>query len=303
MPEQRPVTRIANRSTFSISKSWRSLAWHIGARKALWRILSRDASHPVASRLRRQMSRTRHPPILQICALFGAALLMLMAYAYAYIDHDFIWTLPIWLMLFSAVYCVIWIARIVPLMAKQSTYGVLDEISVIPPGRVFIYLTICKVVLNHDDAVLWLGWFRRMLAGLALIVLLMSLCIAFALLSESSALDLAAILLDLLSSAVLIWIEHSQSAVLACLIAIEASTRFGGKIDQTVVAIVVFALAQVLCYAAALTLVVVLNWISLALMLLLFILFRERLASALWRLILHRANEEDFQYTRNLWTP
>ncbi len=239
-------------------------------------------------------------PILRVSAVFGAVLLILMAYAYAHIDHDFIWTLPIWLMLFSAVYCVIWIARIVPLMAKQSIFGVLDEISVIPPGRVFIYMTICKVVLNRDDAVLWLGWFRRVLAGLALIVLLMSLCIAFALLSESSVVDLAAILLDLFSAAAVIWIEHSQSAVLASLIAIETSTRSSGKIDQTVVAIVAFALAQILCYAAALAIIIVLNRLSLGLMLLLFIMSRELLASALWRLILHRANEEDFQYTRNL---
>ena len=185
MPEPRPVTGIANRSSFSFRSNWRLFIWHIRARNALWRILSRDASHPVASRLRRQMSRARYLPILRVCAVFGAVQLILMAYAYAHIDHDFIWTLPIWLMLFSAVYCAIWIARIVPLMAAQSIFGVLDEISVIPPGRVFIYLTICKVVLNRDDAVLWLGWFRRVLAGLALIVLLMTLCIAVALLSES----------------------------------------------------------------------------------------------------------------------
>ena len=301
MPEQRPVTRIASHSSFSFRNSWRWFTWHIRARNSLWRILSRDASHPVASRLRRQMSRARYPPILRICAIFGAVLLILAAYAYANIHHDFIWTLPIWLMLFSAVYCVIWIARIVPLMAKQSMFGVMDEISVIPPGRVFIYLTICKVVLNRDDAVLWLGWFRRVLAGLALIVLLMTLCIAFALLSESSVLELAAILLDLFSSAAVIWIEHTQSAVLACLIAIEASTRFGGKIDQTIVAIVAFALAQILCYAAVLSVVIALNRLSLGLMLLLFIMFRELLASALWRLILHRANEEDFQYARSRW--
>ncbi len=294
------MTRIANRFSFSFSSSWRWFSQHIRARSALWRDLSRDASHPVASRLRRQLSRARYLPVLRVTAVFGAVLLILMAYAYAYIDHDFVWTLPIWLMLFSAVYCVIWIARIVPLMAKQSIFGVLDEISVIPPGRVFIYLTICKVVLNSDDAVLWLGWFRRVLAGLALIVLLMTLCIAFAMLSESSVLDLAAILLDLFSAAAVIWIEHSQSAVLASLIAIEAPARFGGKIDQTIVAIVAFALAQILCYAAALSVVIALNRISLALMLLLFIMFRELLASALWRLILHRANEEDFQYTRNL---
>lgn len=302
MPEQRPVTRIANRFSVSFRNSWHLFDWHIRARSKLWRDLSRDASHPVASRLRRQMSRARHLPILRVCAVFGAVLLILMAYAYAHIDNDFIWTLPIWLMLFSAVYCVIWIARIVPLMAKQSNIGVLDEISVIPPGRVFIYLTICKVVLNRDDAVLSLGLLRRVLAGLALLVLLLTLCIAVSLLSESSVFDLVAILFDLFSSAAVIWIEHSQSAVLACVIAIEVSTRFGGKIDQTVVAIVVFALAQLLSYVPALSIVIVLNRLSVGLMLLLFILFRELLISALWRLILHRANEDDFQHTRNRWT-
>ena len=302
MPEPRPVTGIANRSSFSFRSNWRLFIWHIRARSSLWRALSRHASHPVASRLRRQMSRARYLPILRVCAVFGAVQLILMAYAYAHIDHDFIWTLPIWLMLFSAVYCAIWIARIVPLMAAQSIFGVLDEISVIPPGRVFIYLTICKVVLNRDDAVLWLGLFRRVLAGLALLVLLLTLCIAFSLLAESSVLELLAILLDLFFAAAVIWIEHSQSSVLACLIAIEVSTRFGGKIDQTIVAIIIFALAQLLSYTAALSVVIALNRLSLGLMLLLFVMLRELLVSALWRLILRRANEDDFQFTRNRWT-
>ena len=249
------------------------------------------------------MSRARYLPILRVCVVVGAVLLILMAYAYAHFDHDFIWTLPIWLMLFSAVYCVIWIARIVPLVTKQSNFGVLDEISVIPPGRVFIYLTICKVVLNRDDAVLWLGLLRRVLAGLALLVLLFSLCIAFSLQTESSILALLAILLDLFFAAAVIWIEHSQSSVLASLIAIEAVTRFGGKIDRTIVATVVFALTQMLCYALPLAIVFTVNQASLSLMLFLFIVFRELLVSALWRLILHRANETEFQYTRKRWTP
>ena len=89
--------------------------------------------------------------------------------------------------------------------------------------------------------------------------------------------------------------------MLACLIAIEVSTRFSGKIDQTVVAIIVFALAQVMCYAVALSIVIALNRLTLGLMLLLFIVFRELLVAALWRLLLRRANEDDFQYARNRW--
>lgn len=215
-----------------------------------------------------------------------------LAYVYAFIGHTIVWLLPAWLMLFSASYCALWIARIAPLISPQSILGALDEISVIPPGRVFIYLTICKVVLNRDDAVVWLGWLRRVLAGLVLLVLLFTLCIALTLLAESSLWELVAILLDLALTAAVIWLEHSQSTVIACLIAIEACNRVGGNIDKTSIALTLFALAQILCYALALAIVIVLDQVSLSLALLLFLLLRELLAAALWRMILHGANED-----------
>jgi len=246
------------------------------------------------------MSHARYLPVLRLSLAFGFLLLVFLAYFYVLIDHLIILLLPVWLMLFSASYCAIWIARIVPLMSRQSVLGVLDEISVIPPGRVFIYLTICKVVLNRDDAVLWLGLLRRVLAGLVLLVLLMTLCIALSLLSQSSTLELAAILLDLVLSTAVIWLEHSQSTVLACLIAVEVSNRVGGNIDKTSVALTAFALAQILCYAMALAVIIGgvavsthhLDHINVSAMLFLFLLMREFLVSALWRLILNGANEE-----------
>ncbi len=261
-------------------------------RASLWRNLSRDASHPVASHLRRQMSRARYLPVLRLSLAFGFVLLILLAYSYAVIDHLIVWLLPVWLMLFSASYCAIWIVRIVPLMSRQSILGVLDEISVIPPGRVFVYLTVCKVVLNHDDAVVWLGFLRRVLAGVVLLVLLMSLCIALTLLSERSILDLAAILFDLVLAAAVIWLEHSQSTVLACLIAVEAANRFEGDVDKASVAVVAFALAQILCYALTIGVVIGLELFSLGFGLILFLLTRELLVSVLWRMILNGANEE-----------
>lgn len=215
-----------------------------------------------------------------------------LAYAYTIVSHHIVWLLPVWLMLFSASYCAIWIIRIVPLMSSQSILGVLDEISVIPPGRVFVFLTVCKVVLNQDDAVLWLGLLRRILAGVALIVLLMTLCIALTLQSESSIWDLVSILLDLVLAAAVIWLEHSQSTVLACLIAVEASIRLQGNVDKTSVAVVAFALAQALCYGVTLAVIVGLEFYSLGFGLLLFLLTREFLVSALWRMILNGANEE-----------
>ena len=238
------------------------------------------------------MNRSRYLPVIRLSVAFGLVLLIILAYSYTHIDHLVVWLLPVWLMLFSASYCAIWIIRIVPLMSRQSILGVLDEISVIPPGRVFVYLTVCKVVLNHDDAVLWLGLLQRVLTGLVLLVLLMSLCIALTLLSESSILDLVAILLDLVLAAAVIWLEHSQSTVLACLIALETSIRPEGNVDKTSVAVVAFALAQVLCYGLALAVIIGLEFYSLGFGLLFFLLTRELLVSVLWRMILNGANEE-----------
>ena len=301
MHKQQPET--ANRRHFNIGIGdvWRTFAWLALTRFSLWSALSRDARHPVATHLRRQTGRVRQLPLLQLSLAYGFILLIFFAYLYIVIDHVIVWLLPFWLMLFSTFYCAIWIARIVPLMSRQSVLGVLDEISVIPPGRVFIYLTICKVVLNRDDAVVWLALFRRVLAGAVLIVLLMSLCIALTLLSESTIVEVAAILLDLVLAAAVIWLEHSQSTVLACLIAVEISIRLGGQVDRTSVAVAAFALVQILCYAVALSVVIALDTLNLSLSLLLFLLIRELLVSALWRLILHGANEDGAQLISDKW--
>ena len=296
------MTRIRNFIFSPIGSCLGACRWHLRVRAFLWRDLRRDASHPVASHLRRQLSRARHLPPLRLSLVVGFLLLVFLAYVYVALAHMIVWLLPVWLMLFSASYCAIWIARIVSLLSRQSILGVLDEISVIPPGPIFIYLTICKVVLNRDDAVVWLSILRRLIAGLVLLVLLLTLCIALSLLAESSLLELAAILLDLVLTAAVIWLEHSQSAVIACLIAVEVSKRVTANVDKTSIALVAFLLAQISGYALALAIIIALDRIHLSLALLLFLLIRELLAASLWRLILHGANEDMGRLAASRWT-
>ncbi|MCY3834142.1 MAG: hypothetical protein OXG85_14100 [Chloroflexi bacterium] len=293
MPDQLLVTSDSEAAGIGGGSVWRMLVGPLLTRHLLWRVLSRDARHPVAAQIRRQLSRAGHLPVLKLSLAFGSILVLAAFYIHSKIGHASIWLLPVWLMIFSTFYCAIWIARIVPCLSRQSMFGVLDEVSVIPPGPIFIYLTICKVVLNRDDAVVWLGLLRRILAGLVLLVLLMSLCIALALLSDSSISELAAVLLDLILVAAAIWLEHSQSSVLACLLAVEIAIRSSGNIDKTSVAVTSFVLIQGLCYAVALSAVFALDEPNFGLALFLFLLVRELLASALWRLMLQGANEDD----------
>lgn len=224
---------------------------------------------------------------------FALLLFFVIAYTYNVIDGVIVWALPLWLMLFSAFHCSIWIARIVALMSRQARSGVMDEVGMIPPGRVFVYLTICKVVLNEDEALAWLTLLRLALAGIIFFCLFMSLCIAVTLISGFSPLDFGAVLLELTLVAIIIPLEHTQSVVIACLLAIVFCTRIQSQMDKTSIAVAGFLLLQILTYSLAVAIVVVLEKHSLGVVLALFMLIREVLVFALWRIVLRDANEDN----------
>ncbi len=262
-------------------------------RASLWQTLSRDARHPVARRLRRQLKQGRRLKVLPVSMAFALLLLFIIAFTFNAIDDVIIWTLPLWLMLFSAFTCSIWITRIVGLMSRQARAGVLDEVSMIPPGRIFIFLSICKVVLNEDDAVIWLSLLRRGLAGILIVSVIMSLCIALTQVGNTSPLEFGLVLFELLLVAIVIPLEHTQSVVVACLLALIFCTRVPSQMDKTSIAVAGFLLLQILTYSLAVAIVVVLEMHSLGIALALFMLIREVLVFALWRFVLRDANEDN----------
>ena len=231
------------------------------------------------------------------------AILLLIAFAFAFnrIDHAIVWSLPLWLMLLSAFYCVTWISRIVALMSRQARYGVLDEVSVIPPGRVFVYLTICKVVLNEDDALAWLTLLRRLMAGMMFFGLFMAMCLALTQLGQIKPVEIVVLLLELVLLAVVIPLEHAQSALIACLTAIIMCTRARSQIDRASLTAVCFVLLQILSYSLAIAAGVVSGISSLSVTIVLFIFIREMLILALWRLLLRDANEDDLPQLYLQW--
>ena len=214
-------------------------------RAALWQTLRREARHPVARHLSRQLHQGRRLPILPFSLVSVIPLMILAAYTYHALGEAIGWALPLFLMLFSTSYCAVWIARIVALVARQARSGALDEVSVIPPGRVFVYLTICKVVLNEGDALYWLGLLRRVLAGGVFLMLVMSLCIAAAQLDQLSPWELAAVAIELMLLAIVIQLEHTQSALIACLLAIAAGNRLPAFFDRASAIVAGYILVQV----------------------------------------------------------
>ena len=270
-------------------------------RSSLWQTLRRDARHPVARHLSRQLKRGRRLQLLPFSLACAFPLLLLVAYTYHAVDESIGWILPLFLMLYSMIYCAVWIARIVALMSRQARSGTLDEVSVIPPGRVFIYLTICKVVLNEGDALYWLGSLRRVLAGCVYLMLIMSLCIAAAQMDQLSPRAFATVFIELTLFAIVIQLEHTQSALIACLFAIVACSRPRSLIDRTSVIVAGFILLQILSYSLAIAVVVALELSGLSIALALFIFLREMLILLLWRLILREANEDNLPPRSSLW--
>ena len=243
--------------------------------------------------MQRQLKGGRRLPVLPFSLACAVPLLFLAGYAYHALHEAIGWALPLFLMLFSTCYCAVWMARIAALMSRQSRSGALDEVSVIPPGRVFVYVTICRVVLNEDDALYWLGLLRRVLAGGVFLMLMMSLCIAATQMDQLRLLDLAAIFVELMLIALLIQLEHTQSAVAACLVAVLGGSRLRGSFDRTSLIGAGFLLLQILSYSLALAATVALGLPSLSLALALFLLGRELAILLLWRAILRDANEDD----------
>ena len=260
-------------------------------RSSLWQTLRRDARHPVARHLQRQLKAGWRLPILPFSLVCAVPLLVLVTYTYHAVKEAIGWALPLYLMLFSTIYCAVWIARIVALTSRQARSGALDEVSVIPPGRVFIYLTICKVVLNEDDALYWLGLLRRVLAGGVFLMLIMSLCVAAAQMDQLSPWEVAAVFIELMLFALVIQLEHTQSTLSACLLAVLGGSRLRSGFDRSSIIVAGFLLLQILSYSLAMAAVVALGLSSLSIALALFLGARELLILLLWRVILRDANE------------
>jgi len=149
------------------------------------------------------------------------------------------------------------------------------------------------VVLNEDDALYWLGLLRRVLASGAFLVLIMSLCIVAAQMNQLSLRAFAAVSIELMLFAVVIQLEHSQSALIACLLAVAAGSRLNSTVDRASVIVAGFILLQILSYSLAIGAAVALGQARLSLMLALFLLSREMLILLLWRAILRDANEDN----------
>ena len=260
--------------------------WLYESSGARYRQLSQTPRNPLAAQLTRQQRSRQRFSVMSASLLWTLPVAAAAAFGYSRLDAGMFWTLPLWLMLWSVCPCALWLSRIVALLSRQSSAGVLDEISVIPPGRGFVCRTVCQLVLSADDAAWWLGLLRRGTAALALAALLLALCMALALSSTRDVAALGGLLLDLALLLPLFPLEGAQSALIVCMLGVHFGTRPPTAVEPVSAAFALFMLLQALSLAvpmaAAILLGVARPWLIFAL----FLLIRELAIAICWHRVM-----------------
>ena len=269
--------------------------------RQIWKQVSRPSYHPISKLFRRRRRRFgSRPPFIWISLAAGILLLLLTTWLYARAGVAILWMTPLLLTCHSTACGIFWVRGIVSLMSRQGLERLLDQVGVTPPGPVFVYLTICKVVLHADDALAWMTLARRLLAGAALLGLLLPILLIWSQVDDARFGQLALILAQLALLSLVIVLEHRQSAVLGCLLPMLLRWRFRAPIDATSAVIGAYVMLQLLSGLLALSLPIVINFalptmdeaLGLPAALGGFLILRELLILALWRALLHQENDE-----------
>ncbi len=271
---------------------WRQ-ARRLFPRHCLWQQLQRSSRQPLAAHFSRQLKRAGPARALPLSLAWALILFGAFFTVFNAISHQILWTLPLWLMLFSLCYCACWLRRVVALLPRQARAGLTDEVSVMPRGQAYVYLLMAKAALHEGDALAWLTLLRRALAGLTLLCWSIALGIAAAQLEQIPLRELGALLMALALLALLFPLEHAQSVIIAWLTAIFVCARGQKELDRGSIAIVSFALLQILSYCLAVAVAIALQVVELSIVFALYLLLRECLIMALWQLLLRLLNSDD----------
>jgi len=256
----------------------------------IWQQLHQTQHHPISSHIRHQLH-TKKPvlsvlPIAFVIGFMGIIGLLLLFLTYGAIV---IFTVPLWLMIFSGGYIMPWLYRIIAILSRQRRNAVLDSINMIPDGSLFVSFTICHAVINDDDMLHWIQLLRHILLLIFITSTVMAMCLALSLLDFIDAGSLAIILIDMLLIAAVLHLEHQQSVIIACLLAIDISQNVSSSADHMVGTIIMYILVQFATIVFPICILILLqNGIAsslpyVSLFFALFLLCRELLMMYLWQ--------------------
>jgi hypothetical protein len=272
-------------------------SWH------LWHQLHYPIDNPIFKRTQRH-NRQLYTAIniSYVVFLTGIVTVFGTAFVFTVLGSTIIIVMPLILILFSSSYVMVWVYRVALIIAIERENQTLDMLSVSPMGQLYVKWIICIATLHHSDILSWIDLSRRIIIGMTLTVFIMALCVTTAQMSQVDGSQMLGFVLSMLIFTSVIYIEHVQSTIIGCLVAMWMPEIIPVRIDATIGSILVYIMLQVVTYFAGLYLAVVLqsggnldtntlfNPEQITLSLMMFVLVREAIITILWRMLAYQSN-------------
>ena len=204
-------------------RQWLLTTWigrYFSARHQIWRELHNVQPHPISRHIQRQLYKQHQLPILAITFLWGSIVWMGMIIAFSRVGTTLIILLPLYLMIFSGSYILPWLYRIATIIKQQHRDAVLDVIGVIPPGRVYVTFAIAHAVFNEEDRLGWLRLLRQIVLLIAIVGIFFATILTISQIETDGLTNGLPILLDMIVISLLIYLEHHQSILIGCYLAV-----------------------------------------------------------------------------------
>lgn len=267
-----------------LSGTW--IGRYIVQRSQLWRQLHHIQPHPISKHIHRQLHNQRlHPPIIIITIVWGCAVFFSIVSLFS---NLIIILLPLFVMAFSSGYILPWLYRIAKAIKQQYHDAVIDTMSVVPPGHVFIMFAICHSVLNEGDRLGWIQLLRNVVVVVITMGILMATMITAALVESVVFADIVLLLTDIAVLSTMLYAEHQQSILITCLLAVILPRQAAHQGDLVSNMLISFIVLQFL--TALIPLLVTMGLVAIDSTLplfsvsgILFLLIREGVIYGLWR--------------------
>lgn len=271
-------------------------SWH------LWQHLHTSINHPILNHIQRQYKSLHNTiNIIYMVFIVGFVTLCGTVILFTSVDSAIIVTMPLLLIVFSSSYVIPWMYRISWIIGIERDNHTLDSLSVTPAGQVSFKWMISSATVHHKDTLGWIDLSRRIVMGIIWMLFTMALCLTITQISDANPSELFTFVVNIVVFGGIIYVEHAQSILIGCLIAMWIPNKVATRLDATVSAILLYAVLQILTFIAGILLGVLLqggmldanilyNQEFFTISFIMFGLVREVLIYVLWRMLAHESN-------------
>jgi hypothetical protein len=269
----------------------------------LWQQLHMSVGHPIYKRIQKRYKYLFNAVnILYVIFIVGFVTLSGTVILFTSVDTAIIVTMPLILMVFSSSYIILWVYQITLMIGLERENRTLDNMSVTPVGELSIKWIMCIATIRHRDTLGWIELSRRIVIGIIWMLFTMAICLTISQISAVEISEVLAFVFNIVIFGVVIYVEHAQSILIGCLMAMWIPNILPARIDAMIGAILAYFTVQILTFVTSLSLGVFLqssghfdlntlfNQEFFTISFIMFMLVREILILILWRVLAHQSN-------------